>query len=127
MPKTAATAEEIRQRILAMIKDAPDGVSTAEIIQDLFGGIKDEDEYRRGAQRVSFNLSVLNKAKRIKKYGGMLGKYRLLDDRPKPEVADIPTRRGRGPNKPKNGAANGDLKSYIIRDIRAKLAELEAL
>jgi hypothetical protein len=133
VPKSVS-AEELRERILSKIKENPEGVTTATLITEFFGNVKDEDEYRRGAQRVSFNLAVLKKAKLIKKYGGMLGVYKLLDGRPEPQVHDLPDAvvrrkypRKNGAHANGNGVANGDLKSYIIRDIRAKLTELEAL
>ena len=123
-------AVETRERILGMLKAQPDGVTTADLIEALYGTVKSDAEHKRGAQRVSFALSQLRKSKHVAKYGGMFGVYKILNGRPVPEVGDLPVRRGRQPgskNKSKNGSANGDLQGYILRDIRAKLAELEAL
>lgn len=123
------TADQIRQKVLAILKDHPEGMLSNELQTTIFGGTNNEDEHRRRQQHLGFAMLSLRKAQRVRKEGRM-GKFFLLapGERPEPQVHDLPTNGKRGrPHGSKNGVANGDLRSYIIRDIRSKLAELEAL
>lgn len=125
MPKTF-TAEQLRDKALAMISEHPEGIKAAEIRTALLGNTNDVDEERRRHQRLYHALRNLEKSRFIDEIAR--GTWAPSNGRPKPEVTDLPARRGRpGPKPGHKNAANGDLKSYIIRDIRAKLAELEAL
>lgn len=125
-------ADQLREAILEAVQANPEGVKTGELAELLFK-TKDEAEFKRLSARLSWALGTLKKAKRIDKKGGMNGMWLVHTGRPQPQVHDLPengkrpyTRRG--PNK-HNGAFNGNgtLVGYILRDIRAKLSELEAL
>jgi hypothetical protein len=134
MPKTL-DAEALRQRSLAIIEGANGPISAGDVQIELFGDTKDPDEHRRRQQRLRHSLLNLIDGKHIVKVSR--GYYQINNGRPVPQVHDLPSvRRKAGrpigsrnthANGHKNGAANGDLRAYLIRDIRGKLTELEAL
>lgn len=124
MPKTV-TAQQLRDKALALIKERPEGIKSGEIRVALLGNTNDIDEERRRGQRLYHALRNLEKSRFIDEIAR--GTWAPSNGRPKPEVSDLPRRSRPGPKPGHKNAANGDLKSYIIRDIRAKLAELEAL
>lgn len=138
MPKTLG-ADALRDKALEMISASNEPVSAMSIQMTVLGDTKDVDEHRRRQQRLRHALINLIESKHIMKVAR--GYYQLNNGRPTPQVHDLPPlerpkgKKGRPLgarnavhyNGATNGAANGDLKSYLIRDIRGKLAELEAL
>lgn len=131
MPKTlgAADLRDKTLEIVAAAKGAP--VGNGDIQVAIYGDTKDADEHRRRQQRLRHALIALLDSKHIVK--AQRGYYSLNNGRPEPQVHDIPerrkyTRRNVATNGSTNGhATSSDVRSYIIRDIRAKLTELEAL
>jgi hypothetical protein len=128
------TADQVREKALAILAQHPEGLSSQALQVAIYGEIKNKqsDTYRRAQQHLGFAMQALRKAQKVTKNGRM-GVFTILKpgERPEPEVHDLPaSTRGR-PRGSKNGARNGvastDLRSYIIRDIRQKLSELEAL
>lgn len=122
-------AQQVRDKALAIIKASPEGAKSSDIQVQIYGDTNSADEHRNRQARLGFALQTLRKAKLIQKAGGRLGSWTVHDGRPEPVVHDLPSngaRRGR-PRGSKDVSANGSLRSYIIRDIKAKLTELEAL
>lgn len=124
------TADQVRDKALAALKAHPSGMNSSELQTLIYGNTNDDIEYRRRQQHLGFAMQSLRKAQRVRKEGRM-GKFFLIKEgeRVTPEVHDIPrngAKRGR-PFGSKNGSANGDLRSYLIRSIRAQLDELEAI
>lgn len=127
-------AGAVREAIVGLLKQNPEGLRVQQLAESILGATTNEDQRRARAARISFALRGLVDAKHIKKGPLNTSPYFLADGRPEPVVHDLPAngngaRRGRTPgskNKPKNGEAVG-LRLYIIRDIKTKLAELEAL
>ena len=124
MPKF--TADQVREKALSLLKSHSAGMTSNELQIAIYGDTKNEDIYRRYQQHLGFAMQSLRKAGKVVKDGRM-GKFSLGDGTPRPIINDLPlnTKRGR-PVGSKNGAAN-PLRAYLIRDIKAKLAELEAL
>lgn len=124
MPKTV-TAQQLRDKALAIIQEHPEGIKSAEIRVGLLGNTNDIDEERRRHQRLYHALRNLEKSQFVSEIAR--GTWAPFNGtRAKPEVHDIPRRAAYG-SKAKKNASNGDLKSYIIREIRAKLDELANL
>lgn len=132
MPKTLE-ASEVRDKIVDLLKQHPDGLRVSDLAESILGATNNVDQARARAARISFSLRHLVKSRMIQKGPKNTSPYFLSNGRPEPQVHDLPangTRRGRQPgskNKPKNGVAPEGLRAYIIRDIKVKLAELEAL
>ena len=134
MPKTLGAAG-LRDKTLAAIAVANgEPVAAGDIQVSVYGDTQDADEHRRRQQRLRHALLALLDSKHIVK--GQRGFYLLNVGRPAPAVHDLPvarrkyTRRNGTANGVTNGAnglSNSDVRAYIIRDIRAKLSELEAL
>lgn len=128
MPKTM-NADALRQKALEIISGASGAIPSMDVQIAIYGDTNDTDEHRRRAQRIRHALINLIGSKHIVKAGR--GLYKLNNGRPEPQVHDLPTatkrKYTRHAHANGNGAANGDLKGYLIRDIRAKLSELEAL
>lgn len=123
------TADQVREKALAALKAHPQGMFSGELQTLIYGDTKNEDEFRRRQQHLGFAMLSLRKAGKVVKDGRM-GRFTLSDGRPQPVISDLPPnpRRGR-PKGSKNGVVQngGSLRSYLIRSIRAQLAELEAL
>lgn len=133
MPKTLGAAA-LRDKTLEAITAAKgESIATGDLQLSIYGDTKDADEYRRRAQRLRHALVALLDSKHIVR--AEHGYYRLNNGRPEPAVHDLPVATTRRKYQRRNGATNGatngstpsSVGAYIIRDIRAKLAELEAL
>jgi|SRR5215469_3770890 len=81
-------------------------------------------------QRMQRVMSKMREEGKIKKTGGLRGPWHL---KAKPHVDDLPEPQKRGPyqkrdqNGSTNGSAHGELRAYLVREIRQKLDALEAL
>ena len=119
------TADQVSEKALALLKQHPEGLISSEIQSAIYGETKNEDIFRRNQQHLGFAMMTLRKSGKVLKDGRM-GKFRLSNGAPSPDVHDLPaSKRGR-PRGSTNGVAN-PLRAYLIRDIKAKLAELESL
>jgi hypothetical protein len=127
-PTVHIEASELREKILAQLRSHAAGMRVKELAETILGKSDDLDEARARASRITFAMRALLEAKHVRKGPMNTSPFFIREGRPEPNIADIPAnaRRGR-PKGSKNGVANGSLRSYILRDIRAKLAELEAL
>lgn len=126
----SAESQKIRDAVLQALKDNPQGLPPGEIAKLVFNVEELESNER---QRVQYWVTSLTHTKHLVKKGyGRAAIYRLNTGRPDVEVHDVParrtyTKRAKSDDAPAtNGVASG-LIAYVIRDIRAKLNELEGL
>lgn len=131
--KSSLNAEQVRDKVLPLLEANPEGLRSLELVDNIYPETNDADEHHRRSQHMGFVMRSLAQAKRVKKVGNrMTGRWVILGNRPAPEIHDLPrngdAKRGR-PRGSKNGEANGsaEVRAYILRDIKAKIAELEAL
>lgn len=120
-------AEEVREKVLALLKETPSGLRVLDLTNAIFGATDDYDKHRANSARISYALMGLKKAKRVKKIGGLMGHVVLSDGRPTPEIHDLPANGKRTRSRAAHNGTANPLRAYLIRDIKAKLAELEAL
>ena len=127
----SAESKKIRDGVLAALKDNPQGLPPGEIAKLVFEVEEVENNER---QRVQYWVTSLTNSKHIHKKGyGRAALYALNKGRPEPDVHDVPARRTYTKRAKPDAATNGVAGSasgviaYVIRDIRAKLNELEGL
>lgn len=121
------SADEARSKVLDLLKAQPEGMKVAELAAALYGEGKTVEDHRARQARMSFVLRSLGN--QVKKGPLNTSPYTINTGRPEPVVHDLPAngKRGRKPGSKNGVSANGSLRSYLIRSIRAQLAELEAL
>lgn len=130
MPKPK-NPNEVRAEVENLLKKGPR--TTTDIVETLYGANYDSNAYSRTSQ-IMMRLFKDKKVRKVDKNNRM-SPWTWNEGSPKPDVSDIPDapakrvykkNKGASVNVRGNGSAN-PLAAYLVRDIKTKLAELEAI